>query len=124
MSRVLLLACALYAPVAFACPDEGGSGAHAKGEKSGCPLPDAAATAALPADGTHITLAVAGMHCGGCVNTVHTALMGVDGVKGAQVDLAGGKVEVAYDAAKTNTDKLIAAVAATGKYTASVPKKN
>jgi copper chaperone CopZ len=35
-------------------------------------------------------------------------------VKVASVDVAAGKAEVAYDAAKTSPDKLVAAVAGTG----------
>lgn len=109
---------------AYACPEED---AHASatpaaaGEaKAGCHMPSAeATTAALPADGTHATLAVTGMHCGACADKVHTALIGIDGVKGAKVDLAANKVEIAFDAKKTNLDKLVAAVATTG-FTASV----
>ena len=116
--RMILLAAALYAPAALACPGE--EGATAKKEGAGCHMPSAEATsAALPKDGTHATLAVTGMHCGACADKVHAALMGVEGVKGAQVDIAAGKVEVAYDSKKTNLDKMIAALGATGKYTAT-----
>lgn len=111
---------------AYACPQEDAHAAAtpaAAGEaKAGCHLPSTeATTASLPADGTHATLAVTGMHCGACADKVHTALIGIEGVKGAKVDLAGNTVEIAFDAKKTNLDKLVAAVATTG-FTASVAK--
>lgn len=119
MIRVLALAAVLYAPAALACPEEGATAEHKEG--AGCHMPSAeATTAALPADGTHSFLNVSGMHCGACADKVHAALMGVEGVSGAKVDVASGKVEVAYDSKKTNLDKLVAAVTATGKYTATV----
>lgn len=76
--------------------------------------------AALPADGKHVKLTVSGMTCGACADKVRTALIGVQGVKGAVVDSATGVAEVAYDEKSTNTDKLLAAVAATGSFTATV----
>jgi len=121
MSRSFLLAALLSLPsAALACPDEDGSASAEKGEH--CNMPSAETTAALPADGTHQTFAVNGMHCGACADKVHAALMKVDGVKGARVDLAANSVEVAYDAKKTNLDKLVKAVADTGSFTATVAK--
>lgn len=113
MKRLLLLSMMLGAPAALACDGEEG---HAEGEKSGehCKMPSAETTAALPADGTHVTMSVKGMSCGMCADKVHAALMQVPGVKGARVDLAAQTVEIAYDAAKTNTEKLKAAVTTAG----------
>ena len=121
MIRALLLSALLYAPAALACE---GEGAHASTEgKSGCHMPAAeTTTASLPKEGTHKTLAVSGMSCGACADKVHAALTGVDGVLGAKVDLASNSVEVAFDAKKTNLDKLVAAVGATGKFTAQLAK--
>lgn len=122
MLSTLLLASLLHSP-AFAC--EGDKSSTAQGEKkagTSCHMPQQSAVAELPADGTHSRLAVSGMHCGACADKVHAALMGVEGVKGAKVDLAGNTVEVAYDATKVNLDKLIAAVNATGTCTATVAK--
>ena len=120
MSRVLLLAALAFAPAAFACPGEAGATAATAEKGEHCNMPSAEAVAPLPADGTHSMLAVSGMHCGACADKVHTALMKVDGVKGARVDLAANKVEVAYDDKKTNLDKLVAAVATTGTFTATI----
>lgn len=105
---------------ALACDDKGSADAAHAGEKKSCPLPSAEATAALPAGGTRVALNVSGMHCGGCATSVHTALMGVTGVSGAQVDLQTGVVQVAFDAAKTSPDKLVAAVAALGEFSAKL----
>lgn len=116
MIRALLLSAVLYAPAALACPGEDGATADASHEGgAGCHMPSAeATTAALPKDGTHKTLAVDGMHCGACADKVKTALMGVDGVRGATVDHASGKVVVSFDDKKTNLDALVKAVNNTG----------
>ncbi len=108
-------------PTARAC-DDGDDATASTGEKKSCPLPDPATTAALPAGGTHVALAVTGMKCGGCANEVHASLMGVDGVLGAQVVLDTGAVNVAYDPKKVSTDKLLAAVASSGEFQAKLAK--
>ena len=48
------------------------------------------------------TLNIQGMTCGGCVNSVTRVLTGIAGVSRAQVDLAGAKAVVEYDATQTN----------------------
>lgn len=53
------------------------------------------ATATAPADAQWTSLHVTGMHCGGCVRRVKSALAGVDGVLGVEVDLAKAEVRVA-----------------------------
>lgn len=109
MSRLLLLASLFVSSAAFACPGNENCGS--------CPMPTASAakstTAALPA-GTQGNLDVTGMHCGSCADKVKTALMGVDGVRGATVDHASGKVVVSFDDKKTNLDALVKAVNNTG----------
>ena len=77
----------------------------------------AASTDLSQVDGTTVTLAVSGVHCGGTAKAFHAAVLGIEGVTGATVD-ATGKAEVKFDAAKTDVDKLIAAVAETGTFTA------
>jgi copper chaperone CopZ len=116
MTRFLLLSMMLGAPIALACDGEEGHAEAGKEEKGGehCKMPSSETTAALPADGTHTTMTVSGMHCGACADKVHTALMQVPGVKGARVDLAAGTVEIAYDAGKTTVEKLKAAVTGVG----------
>jgi len=106
---------ALSAP-AFACEGE-----HKTADgKSGCPMTSAATTAELPADGTKATLNVAGMTCGSCATKVQEALLKVDGVKAAKINLDAKTVEIAFDSTKTNAEKLKEAVNATGSYTATL----
>lgn len=125
MRLVVTFAFALAASgAALACPGDHAS-ADGAAEKSAsgkhCDMPTSTAAAApLPADGTHVKLTVAGMHCGACADKVKTALIGVEGVKGATVDATTGVAEVAFDEKKASTDKLIAAVAATKQFTATV----
>lgn len=88
--------------------------------EGGCPMPTT--TAALPAEGTHVTLTVSGMTCGGCASNIQTALLKVEGVKGAVVDHEKGTAAIAYDDKKTDPAKLVAAINALGKYSATAPK--
>ncbi|MFC0034832.1 heavy-metal-associated domain-containing protein [Cardiobacterium valvarum] len=67
----------------------------------------------------HITLNIDGMNCNGCVASVTKILQGVDGVVSATVSLADKRAEVAFDAAKTSPEALIAAVE-DGGYDASL----
>ena len=124
MTRLLLALTLLVPGVALACDGDPNC--------KNCPMPTASNAAAAPApalpDGTHGSLAVSGMKCGECADHVKTALMGVEGVRGATVDHVTGKVEVSYDDKKTNLDAMVKAINATG-YQASiaqpaVPKSN
>lgn len=63
------------------------------------------------AGGEPLVLAISGMTCGGCANTVKRLLSGVDGVTAVDVDLAKGKAEIAGTACASD---LIAAVEAGG----------
>ena len=116
MIRTFLAASLLFSATAYACPD-------GNCDKANCPMPTAstAATAApaLPA-GTQGSLDVVGMKCGHCADQVKTALMKVQGVNGANVDVAAGKATVSFDDKKTNLDALVKAVNATGAFTAKV----
>lgn len=110
-----MLTIVLVAAQALACPG------NPNCSDSHCTMPatqTAAATA--PADGAKATLDVSGMTCGSCASKVQTALLGIEGVKAATVDVTTGKAEVTYDAAKTSPDKLAAAITAGGHYTAKV----
>lgn len=118
---MILFALALnVASPSFACDPATEAAAAAGGAKKSCALPTAETTAAVPAAGTHVALNVTGMTCGGCANSVHAALMGVEGVTGAQVDIKTGIVQVAYDSAKANPEKLLAAVAALNEFKAAL----
>ena len=108
--------------VALACP--GGKCADADCGKT-ADAGTATTTDVTKADGTKATLTVSGMSCGSCAGKVQAKIMGVDGVKAATVDATTGKAQVAYDPAKTNLDKVIAAVATAGHFsaTADAPAK-
>jgi copper chaperone CopZ len=118
MSRFLIVSALIGISSALACE---GEGEHAEAKSgSHCNMPAAeSTTAALPSDVPHAKLAVTGMSCGSCADAVHAALMGLDGVTGAQVDLATAQVEVAYDPKKVTMDKMIAAVGSNGHFKAS-----
>ena len=60
------------------------------------------------------TLKVSGMTCNHCVHAVTQALMGVDGVYQADVDLGSGKAQVRYDEARADTSTMTSAVAEEG----------
>lgn len=64
----------------------------------------------------HYRLEVSEMSCGNCVAHVKEALLGVDGVTRAKVDLESGSAMVGGEA--ISPDDLVQAVAAAG-YTAS-----
>ena len=113
MYRLLLIATLLVSGTAYACPGTPNC--------TSCPMPTSNTAAAPLPPGTHGALAVTGMKCGECAGKVKTALMGVQGVNGANVDHATGKVEVSYDDKKTNLDALVKAVNNTG-FQASIPQ--
>ena len=59
------------------------------------------------------TYTVEGMTCGGCASTVTKAVVGVDGVRDADVDLATGGVTVTSDA-PLDASRIAAAVSDAG----------
>lgn len=84
-----------------------------------CPMADAAAysvaaEAVQASAGTKATFKVEGMTCGSCSTKVSDALKAIDGVEAVAVDYQTGETQIAYDSAKTDADKLLAAIKATG----------
>ena len=61
-----------------------------------------------------VTLAVSGMHCGGCAAGVQRALIQTAGVQAAEVSVAAGQATVEYDPAQTDPQALAAVVTAAG----------
>ena len=57
---------------------------------------------------------VSGMKCGGCENTVNTALSAIDGVLSVKASHQDKKVEVEFDPAKTDLDELEDAISDAG----------
>lgn len=65
-------------------------------------------------DSKKVDLKVSGMTCKSCVESVKSALMKVDGVKKADVNLKDGKAVVEFDSEKADQTKLIAAITGAG----------
>jgi copper chaperone len=61
-----------------------------------------------------IILAVTGMTCGGCVNSVHKVLTALPGVQSAEVTLTPGQARVVYDPARVDRAALVQAVVDAG----------
>ncbi|MDA8344520.1 MAG: cation transporter [Thermaerobacter sp.] len=57
-----------------------------------------------------LTLAIDGMTCDHCKMTVTKALMGVEGVKTAQVSLEDARADVEFDPARVSVEALVQAV--------------
>jgi copper chaperone len=83
------------------------------------PMAHAAPGLAVPAAQATATYDVKGMTCEGCASHVKEALAKETGVMKVDVDLAGKRVTVVYDAAKTDTEKLRKAIEKAG-YKASL----
>jgi len=49
----------------------------------------------------HVVIEVEGMGCEGCVASVRDALMKVEGVRAAEVDLGAGRARVEHEGAAT-----------------------
>ena len=116
MLRLLFVLSLAVSGTALACDGE-------KCDKANCPMPTATASTSAPAaaplpEGARANLDVTGMHCGACADKVKSALLQVDGVKGANVDAASGHAEVSFDDKKTNLDALVKAVNKTGTFQA------
>ena len=60
------------------------------------------------------TLKVEGMVCDACVRHVTNALMGLSGVKSADVSLSNKHALVAYDPARVDSAQMISAIADEG----------
>lgn len=54
----------------------------------------------------NITLNVAGMSCGHCVNAVEGSVGKLSGVQSVKVHLDAGKVDVAYNADKVSLEEI------------------
>lgn len=61
-----------------------------------------------------VNLKITGMTCGSCAKLNESAIMAVDGVKIAQVNIANNKAQVEFDEKKTSVAKIIKAVESSG----------
>jgi sulfite exporter TauE/SafE/plastocyanin domain-containing protein/copper chaperone CopZ len=62
----------------------------------------------------HVTLRVDGMTCPACEDRIATALLRVEGVRGAVASLQGGRVEVDYEGSLVDVPRLKAAIEGSG----------
>ena len=109
----LLFSAIAYTPAALAC---GGQNCATSCNMANAPSDSSDLTAL---EGERAAFSVEGMKCGRCSAKVVAALNAVDGVKGATVDHATGAAQVVFQADKTNSAALLAAITATG-YAAKV----
>jgi Cu+-exporting ATPase len=65
---------------------------------------------ASPAELASLSLAVDGMTCAACVRTIERSLENIEGVAGAQVNLASRSAQVSFDSSRTNPSSLIVAI--------------
>ena len=97
-----------YSPAALACGDQPCATA--------CNMTSAPADSSETAtvEGERAAFTIEGMKCGRCSAKVVAALEAVDGVKAATVDHATGDAQVVFQAEKTNSAALLAAITSTG----------
>lgn len=62
----------------------------------------------------HITLMIAGMTCGGCVNSVTRVLKDLPGVSQVEVTLLPSQAKIGFDESMANVDMLSQAVQEAG----------
>lgn len=53
-----------------------------------------------------VSINVTGMKCGGCENTINTAVGAIDGVLSVKASHADAKVEVEFEPDKTNLEQI------------------
>jgi len=109
-ASILALALALTGPAIAAATACGGK--------------TAAPDRATPANATTLVIPVEGMSCGSCAQSLRAALMEVDGVFTAAVDVTTHQATVTFDAAKVTPAQLAAAIEGAGyKAGAPTPKR-
>ena len=62
----------------------------------------------------NISLKITGMDCASCAKLNQNAIMDVNGVKSAKVDITTNEAAVEFDENITNLEEIIAAIEATG----------
>jgi seryl-tRNA synthetase len=68
-----------------------------------------------------VRLPVDGIHCAGCVSRVETALLALDGVASAGVNLATGEAMVSFDPGSVSTVQIVDAVELPLRFTSQTP---
>lgn len=112
------LALMLTLTLGGAAPASGGGCACCK---PAAPVSSGVTVAGVAGKSAQVTLAVSGMSCAACAAKVQKALLGVAGVRQAQVDVATGKVVVTVDETKADQQAMIKALEQAG-YRAQIAK--
>ena len=71
----------------------------------------------------HIILAVTGMHCAACANTIQKSVRTLEGIKDINVNFASEKASVTFDDAQVNEQQIIGQIKKAG-YNAEIAKAN
>jgi copper chaperone len=66
------------------------------------------------ADSVHVVLNVPGISCNHCKMAIEGAVAALDGVESVVVDVAGTSVDVVFDGARLERERIEAAIAAEG----------
>lgn len=109
----VFVALAVLLGVVAACEARSGEGRERRA------IVDSVSSRTVGADTQRVTLAVGGMYCESCVQTITAMLRRSAGVVRADVSFARREAVVVYDAARTSPDKIADVIAALG-YKATV----
>ena len=115
----LALAALVVAAVGSACSS--GGGAISQADSSASRAAALATRPSAPADTQRVVLAVKGMYCASCEQTVATMLRRTAGVVRADVSVERGEATVSYDSTRTSAAQLVQVVQALG-YDAAVKR--
>lgn len=78
-------------------------------------------TVAVQGKAVKVQLALTGMTCQGCAQTIASLLTTIEGVISAEVDLKTKRAEVAYDDARVKPERLLKKIQANGYGATVVP---
>ena len=115
----LALAALAVAAIGTACSS--GRDVIGRRDTSASRVAPSATPATAAADTQRVVLAVKGMYCASCEQTVVTMLRRTAGVVRAEVSVERGEAAVAYDSARTSPAQLVQVIKALG-YDASVKR--
>ena len=115
----LALAALVVGAVGSACSS--GRDAIRQTDTAASPAAASATLTSAAADTQRVVLAVKGMYCASCEQTVATMLRRTAGVVRAEVSVERGEATVSYDSARTSPAQLVQVIKALG-YDASVKR--
>lgn len=96
------------------------SGNHTRLQPAGLPISAAPALAIIPGAMKTVTIAITGMSCQGCADTLARVLKTVPGVASATVSYPERRAAISFDARTVKPEALVTAVERAG-FTAELP---